>query len=109
MAAWLCNSRSEISDPYSRERNHVALSYAAHNLAALPALSDHITGAGAYFAACDAPRCLLCMIDIRIVGIVACSFSSFSRIWILVDATQRKCLQHGTILEQICTELATCP
>jgi len=84
------------------------LSYAAHDLAALPALSDHITGTGAYFAACDASRCVLCMIYIRVVRIIACNSSSLIRLWILVDATQCKCLQHGTVLEQICTELATC-
>lgn len=84
------------------------LSYAAHDLAALPALPDHITGAGAYFAACDASRRVLCMILIRSVGIITCSSSSLGRVWVLVDATQCKCLQHGTVLEQIRTELATC-
>jgi len=65
----------------------MALSYAAHDLAAFPAFSDHITGAGAYFAACDAPGCVLCMIDIRIAGVISCGSSSLSRFWVLVDAT----------------------
>jgi hypothetical protein len=86
----------------------VALPYAAHNPAALSALSDHIASAGAYFAACDAPGCVLCMIYVRIVGIIACDPSCFSKVWIFVDATHRECLQHGTVLEQIRTELATC-
>jgi hypothetical protein len=108
VAAWLCNSTSKVSDSLPSSEDEMPLSYAAHDLAALSALSDHITGAGAYFAACDASRCLLCMIHIRTVGIIACSSSSLSRPWVLVDAAQCKCLQHGTVLEQICTELATC-
>ena len=108
MAAWLYNSILGISDRYPSMWDVVALSYSTHDLAAFPALSYHITSAGAYFAACDAPRCLLCMVDVRIAGFVACSSSSISRAWVLVDATQGESLQHGAILEQICTELATC-
>lgn len=77
----------------------MALSYSTHDLTAFPALSDHVTGAGAYFAACDAPRCLLCMIDGRITRIIACSSSSLRRVWILVDAAQGESLQHGAVLK----------
>lgn len=108
MAAWLYNSVLEVSKRNPSRYDTEALSYSTHDLAAFPALSYHITSAGAYFAACDAPRCLLCMVDVQIAGFVACSSSSISRAWVLVDATQGESLQHGAVLEQICTELATC-
>lgn len=64
----------------------LASAYTAHNLAALPALSDHVAGTWAYFATCKTPRRLFCAVHRRNSRARLFEFRSHSRIRCFVGA-----------------------
>lgn len=108
MVVWLCNSNPDVSTSCPYEYNIMAGAYAAHNLATLPTLPDHISGAGAYFTARKTARRVLRSIQVRITRLMMFSVKFRSGNGGFVHAAQCKRLQRGAVLEQICTELATC-